>query len=151
MNSKLFIFISMALIAQTSAMAETPPDEVQKVYEYQNSQGVTEFTDTVKTNQEPVKELQIEKTTPEEEARSKAKLEQIIEKDKELDERVKLQRQLENERIKTQQKSTKPKDNNSADDSDHNEYWRRVPYGVRPPHKPVRPKPLPKPRPRPLR
>jgi len=145
MNPKLFIFIFMALIAQTCAIAETQAENVQKVYEYQNTQGVTEFTDTVKANKEPVKELQIEKTTPEEEARSKAKLEQIIEKDKELDERVKLQRQLENERVKAQQKSTKQKDKQHSDDSDRDEYWRRVPYGVRPPHRPVRPKPIPRP------
>lgn len=146
MTFKLFIFIPLTLIGQLFSMQILQAEDVQKVYEYQNSQGVTEFTDTVKSNKEPVKELEIQKMTEEEKAQGKAKLEDIMEKDKALDKRVEAQRQLENERVRTQQKSTKPKENRS-DNTESDVYLRRAPYGVRPPHKPIKPKPRPRPMP----
>jgi len=139
-------FIFLTLAAQTSWA-------VQDVYEYQNAQGVTEFTDQVKADKEPVKQMQIKKMTAEEEAQSEAKLEQIIEKDKALDERVKLQRQLENERnlrLQREQESRQlQKDQQSEQSSDSNgnnnyrdDLWIRRPI-VRPPNRPVKARPGP--------
>ena len=147
MNFNLFLLISLTLVGQLYAMSEVQAEDVQQVYEYKNSQGVTEFTDAIKSDKEPVKELQIKKMTEEEKVQGKAKLEEIMEKDKALDARVEAQRQAENERVKTESKSTKQKQNKSDTDSNSDVYLRRVPYGVRPPHKPVRPRPRPTPRP----
>ncbi len=71
---------------------------VQDVFEYKNKEGVTEFTDELKENKTPESHVQIKKMTPEQEDESKQKLEQIMEKDKELDKRLAREKQLENER-----------------------------------------------------
>lgn len=130
-------------------------EAAQDVYQYQNTEGVTEFTDAVKANQEPEKHFQIKKITPEEEAQSKQKLEQIREKDKALDKRLAGERQLENERrLRYQeQQAAQRKERNSEDDNksyvrghyDDDKsyvrgYYRRPGLPVNP-GKPIRPKP----------
>lgn len=71
---------------------------VQDVYEYTNKKGVTEFTDEIKADKTPEKHIQIKKMTADEKAQSQQKLEQIMDKDKELDKRLARERKLENER-----------------------------------------------------
>lgn len=124
-----------------------PIEAVQNVYQYQNSEGVTEFTDAVKANQEPEKQFQIKKMTAEEEAQSQQKLEQIMEKDKALDKRLTRERRLENERrLRYQeQQAAQRKERNSEDDSDDNNfygggYYRRPGLPLNP-GRPMRPKP----------
>ena len=123
---------------------------VQNVYEYQNSEGVTEFTDEVKADKVPEKQFQIKKMTPEEEAQSKQKLKQIMEKDKELDKRLARERQLENERkLRTQeQRAQEKKSQQQQPDEDYDRYSRRR-YGV--PTYPRRPISKPQPTPLPIR
>ena len=123
---------------------------VQNVYEYQNSEGVTEFTDEVKADKVPEKQFQIKKMTPEEEALSKQKLEQVREKDKELDKRLARERQLENERkLRSQEQRAQEKQSQQQQpDADYDRYERRR-YGV--PTYPRRPNLKPKPTPLPIR
>jgi len=134
----------------------------QDVYEYKSNEGVTEFTDQVKPDVKPVNQMQIKKMTPEEEAESKAKLDSIREKDKELDQRVKLQQQLENERRIRQQKeqelerlkNTQSDDSKNSNSNNNDNIWYNPPgYRPRPPihrppnrpGKPLRPRPTPLP------
>lgn len=152
MNGYVLLIFVVILFSYTGAVAESPTDNTQKIYKYQDDQGIPEFTDTIKTDKEPVKKLQIEKMSEEEKARSEAKLEQIREKDQQLDERVRLQRQREYERNKKTQRSDNTPE---ADEQDYSDsyYWRhrrRFPGKIERPDRPLkpRPKPLPiKPRP----
>ena len=121
-------------------MTQLPAEEVQKVYEYQNSQGVTEFTDTIKADKEPVQQLKIEKRSAAEEAQSQEKLQQIREKDRELDKKINSRRQMEYKRS-TRQRSEQQTQKSDDDDVDIY-YRRRLPY-ARPPHRPIKPKPRP--------
>ena len=133
-------YFTMAVSMQAAA--------VQNVYEYQNSEGVTEFTDEVKADKVPEKQFQIKKMTPEEEAQGKQKLEQIMEKDKELDKRLARERQLENERkLRSQEQRAQEKQSQKQQqDLDYDRYSRRR-YGV--PTYPRRPNLKPKPTPLP--
>ena len=122
-------------------------EAVQNIYQYQNSEGVTEFTDEVKVNQKPEEQFQIKKMTPEEEAISKQKLEQIRENNKALDKRLARERQLENERKRQyqEQQAAQRKEANLEDDSDDNNfygggYYRRPGLPLNP-GRPIRPKP----------
>lgn len=153
-NLKLFIIL---LVLQTSDLLA---DNTQQVYEYKNKDGVTEFTDQLKQDKEIVSESKIKKMTPEQEAESKAQLEAIVEKDKELDKqralrnqlekerRLRLQKEKELEQLKKEQAEESEKDKNSGDI-----YWRTRPKRYPPvrPEQPIHrpPKPRP-PRPQPL-
>lgn len=140
-NFRILLFI---LSWQFLIAAQLQAEEVQKVYEYQNSQGVTEFTDTIKADKEPVKQLQIEKRSAAEEAQSQEKLEQIREKDRELDKQIDSRRQKEYKRS-TRQRSEQQTQKSDDDDVDIY-YRRRVPL-ARPPHRPINPPARPRPRP----
>lgn len=150
---KLYFFtcILLSVFCQAIANEQVSSETVQNVYEYQNAQGVTEFTDTIKTDKAVVNQLQIKKQTPEEEAQSKAKLEQLMEKDKELDKRLNLQRQLENERHlrhQNERELEKLKKEQSADSKDNNSNRDAIwigPPRIRPPNRPVKPRPKPLP------
>ncbi|MDX2504491.1 MAG: hypothetical protein QNL62_08450 [Gammaproteobacteria bacterium] len=152
MKLYFFTYILLAVFSQAFAIEDLPAQEVQNIYEYQNSQGVTEFTDTIKTDKAVVNQLQIKKKTPEEEAQSKAKLEQLMEKDKELDKRLSLERQLEDERHLRRQndreleKMKKEQSANSKDNNSNNgdTLWIGPPR-IRPPNRPVKPRPRPLP------
>lgn len=128
----LITFLIIMLISIQSGMA------AQDVYEYINKQGVTEFTDELKSSKTPESHIQIEEMTLEEEALSKQKLDKIMEKDAELDKRLARERQIENKRRQEfeQQQALKNRqepqveDNGGDNDSLRNDWY----YG-----RPVRP------------
>ena len=136
LKNTLAVFLTLAFI-QAQA--------VQDVYEYKNKEGVTEFTDEVKVNKVPEKHTQIKKMTPEEEAKGQQKLDQIMEKDKALDERLAKERQLENKRRAEAQKQAQEAKKNEGQDDDNGRrrYRDNVygPYPIRPgiPNNPNRP------------
>ncbi|MCP3848818.1 MAG: hypothetical protein GY694_01080 [Gammaproteobacteria bacterium] len=139
---KNYWFLSLAITASTQVYA------VQDVYEYKNSEGVTEFTDALKDDKTPEKHIQIDKMTPEQEAKSQKKLDRIMEKDKLLDERLAKERKLENEQRlaeqrKIQEANEKKQQENESNDGSNRYYDRGYYPGV--PGRPVRP--IVKPRP----
>ncbi|WP_198265771.1 hypothetical protein [sulfur-oxidizing endosymbiont of Gigantopelta aegis] len=117
----------------------------QNVYEYKNSEGVTEFTDQVKADKKPEKQFQIKKMTEAEEQKSKQKLDEIREKDAALDKRLARDIQLENERRRLEQEARalrqQEQRQNEQNDQNHHDlhdgYW----YGSRPiyPNRPIKP------------
>jgi hypothetical protein len=149
---KLFL-ISGLLIYSTYSFAES----VQEVYKYKNKDGVIEYTDHVKSDKKLIGHKEIQKMTPEQEAASKAKLDEIMEKDKALDEKLALERKLERERqLRLQQQSELEAMKNQEAASQKKYYDRNGgDVIVRPPRpfpaKPSKPKPeqpIARPRPR---
>ena len=120
-------------------------EETDIIYMYKNDNGVPEFTDTVKPNRAPDAERKLKNMTPEQEAESKAKLDQIIEDDKALDARIaeqeKQDAEREAQRQSEKQEQPKQEENVTEDESDY--YNRDVvndrPH--RPINRPIRPKP----------
>ncbi len=116
---------------------------------------MVEFTDKVKNDIKPVKHFQFEKETPQERAQREHKLEQIRKKNSEIDKRIKLQEQLDNERKKLklkEQEIEKLKQQSKGKSSDENNAryyrggrWYRPITKPRP--KPVQPIEKPQPRP----
>lgn len=131
-NCPMKLLLSVAL-ALTSMAAFS----VQDVYEYQNKEGVTEFTDQPKADTAPEKHIQIEKRTPEQEAQSKEKLNEIMDKDKELDKKLARDRQLENERLRRETKARQDNSQQQPDETDSSS--RRYRRGALYPPKPVHP------------
>jgi len=132
---------------------------VQDVYEYENKQGVTEFTDRIKPDQNPASHIQIEKRTAEQEAQGQAKLDAIVKKDQEFDKQIAEQKQIEIEnRQRRQELNNQRAEQQAADNKDdyddnrygyYDRYYRPIPG--RPIHrpKPVHPIEKPKPDPKP--
>lgn len=153
MMNKYYLKLAALLMIVTNVM---PVHAVQDVYEYKNSEGVTEFTDEVKTDKTLKGHTQIQKMTAEKEAQSKQKLEGIMEKDKELDMRQAEQRKRENElRLQTQRQNQQQQsqgNNNQRSDSDDSSGSNYYDNGYYYPNRrPVaRPKPNPRPNPRPI-
>ncbi|MCU7836466.1 MAG: hypothetical protein KZQ83_14605 [gamma proteobacterium symbiont of Taylorina sp.] len=100
-NNQLLKLIVLSL----ASLSSMPVFSVQDVYEYQNKEGVTEFTDKMKANKKPEKHIQIQKMTPEQEIQSKEKLDEIMAKDEKLDKRLAKEKELEEERLEKQKKS----------------------------------------------
>lgn len=102
-----FLAMSLAVFAE------------QNVYQYQNDSGVTEFTDQQKGDVQAVQQISIPKRTAEQEAQSKAKLESIIAKDKELDKAREARKQQEYDRrmqqLEAAKKRAKTKDDKEKD------------------------------------
>ena len=119
---------------------------VQDVYEYQNKEGVTEFTDQVQENEKLEKHIQIPKRTSEQEDQSKEKLNNIMAKDKELDKKLANDRKLENERLRLDAQARADKKQSELE-SDNDDRRRRDSFGhwyyppVKPVHPIVRPRP----------
>lgn len=140
-NKQFFKLTVLSLTILTSM----PTFAVQDVYEYQNKEGVTEFTDQVNDNKKLEKHIQIPKTTPEQEAQGKEKLDGIMAKDKELDKRLAKERKLENDRLKREaqaradKKQSEPESDNYSRRRNSNGDWYYPP--VRPVHPIERPKP----------
>ncbi|MFK5984031.1 MAG: hypothetical protein QM479_01215 [Pseudomonadota bacterium] len=123
---------------------------VQDVYQYQDKQGLVEFTDKVKNNQKPVKQFQFNKETVAEKAQREEKLELLRQQNKEIDKRVKLQQQLDNQRLinlQKQQEIEKLKqqslDRQNTEQYNQGRYYRGgrwyYPPIIKPPHYPVKP------------
>ena len=124
---------------------------VQDVYEYKNKQGVTEFTDELKTDKVPEQHIQIEKRTAEEEALSQQKLDKIRQRDDQLDKKLAQERAIENEHrrklaeqqaLNKEQKAESEENDNDDGYYDNGYYDRpgRLPIGS-----PIKPKPPGKP------
>jgi predicted GIY-YIG superfamily endonuclease len=54
---------SIKMILGSVLIITTQVDAVQQVYEYENKEGVVEFTDTIKENKPVIREIQIKKLT----------------------------------------------------------------------------------------
>ncbi|MCU7939325.1 MAG: hypothetical protein KZQ64_15075 [gamma proteobacterium symbiont of Bathyaustriella thionipta] len=119
-----------------AVLCSMPVFPVQDVYQYQNKEGVTEFTDHVKGNKTPQRQFQIQKRTAEQEAQSQQKLNEIIEKDRQLDKKIARDRALENERLRRQQKAKEDDSKEPSSDSDSGGRWRN---GIYYPPRPVHP------------
>lgn len=93
MNKHFITLMTLSFIClfSLSLLAE------QTVYQYKNSDGVVEFTDEIKADKQPEKKIQIKKMTPEEEALSQKKLQEIRKKDAALNKRLAREIELENE------------------------------------------------------
>ena len=124
-------------------------EDKETIYEYKNSDGKVEFTDTPKKNQQPVDELQYKKMTEQEKADGKEKLDQIIEDDQALDARLAKEREQElaaqNQRATERSLRDTSNDNEGEVESQNDNYY---PNGRidRPINRPV--KPIVRPRPR---
>ena len=115
-KNKLLLNFTALSFAVLSTM---PCFSVQDVYEYKNKDGVTEFTDQIEADKKLEKHIQIQKRTPEQEAQSKAKLDEIIKKDNELDKKIAKERQLENDRLRrSQEQARQEKIRQQTEDSD---------------------------------
>jgi len=132
--------VSFAVFNSMSAFS------VQDVYEYQNKEGVTEFTDQVKDNKKLEKHIQIPKRTSEQEAQSKEKLDGIMAKDKELDKKLANDQKLENERLRldAQARAEKKQSESESDNNDDNRRNRNAGWYY-PPVRPVHPIERPRP------
>jgi len=132
--------VSFAVFNSMSAFS------VQDVYEYQNKEGVTEFTDQVQENKKLEKHIQIPKRTSEQEAQSKEKLDGIMAKDKELDKKLANDQKLENERLRLDaQARTKKKQSESESDNNDDNRRNRNAGWYYPPVRPVHPIERPRP------
>lgn len=151
-KNKFLLNLTAFLFAVFSTM---PSFSVQDVYEYKDTEGVTEFTDQQETGKKLEKHIQIEKRTPEQEVQSKEQLDDIMKKDKQLDKKLARERKLENEQLRRQQEQAKQEQKRQyAEDADHNIrfyndgwYYRR---GLKPPIRDPKPGNLPVNRPRPM-
>ena len=94
MNRHFITLLTLSLsgLFATSLLAE------QTVYQYKNSDGVVEFTDAVKADKKPEKQIKIKKMTAEEEAQSQERLEEIRKKDAQLNKRLAREIEMEEER-----------------------------------------------------
>ena len=102
MNNKKWYFIFTVLtffILSSSSVLS-----VQDIYEYENKDGVTEFTDKVNKNKNLQKHIQIKPTTEAQKARGEAQLNKIMENDKQLD------KELAEEKLLEEEKSQQRKD-----------------------------------------
>jgi hypothetical protein len=128
---------------------------VQDVYQYENKEGLKEFTDRVKPDQAPKKHIQIENTSAKQEAEGKARLDEIIKSNAEYDKKIAEQKRQENERLRYQreinsQNSMAPTSESDKDDNRYGYYGRY--YRPRPERPIHRPKPVPPiERPKPVR
>jgi membrane-associated HD superfamily phosphohydrolase len=123
-----FIFVSSSVFAE------------QAVYQYQNESGVTEFTDQQKGDVQAVQEIKIPKRTAEQEAQSKAKLESIIAKDKELDKAREARKQQEHDR-RIQQLEAAKKRSETKDDKEKDYYKTQFNPDIRDKNQGVYPRP----------
>jgi len=84
-------------------------DEADKVYEYKNNNGVTEFTDQVKPDEQAVKEIKVQPMSEEQKHEATEKLNKIekdsaiLDKQLEADRRIELQEQEAANRAKQEQ------------------------------------------------
>lgn len=150
-KNKFLLNLTVFSFAVFSTM---PAFSVQDVYEYKDKEGVTEFTDQQETGKKLEKHIQIEKRTPEQEAQSKEKLDEIMKKDKQLDKKIAKDRKLENERLRRQEQARQEQSKQQPSNSDYNDrnyddgwYYRR---GLRPPLREPKPGHLPVNRPKPM-
>lgn len=155
MNNKLLQLTVFTLMTGISISAYS----VQDVYEYEDKSGTIEFTDRVKTNIKPERHIQIEKRTPQQEAKSQAILNDIIKKDQEFDRYMAEQRRLESEYRQRQREINTQRSiqYDEYEDYDNNRYgyygrsyryrpWRPIVH-PRPVHPIEKPKPVHKPKP----
>ncbi len=137
----LFCFFLQAAFAQ----------EIQDIYKYKNKDGSVEFTDQVKPDASPKKHLQIKRSSEEENALREKKLELIRAKDKELDQRLAIERKkkqqqelaLKKQKEKNRAEQLRQQQAEQQQDQYYygNPYW-QVPYPPLrplPPHHPGRP------------
>jgi len=119
-------------------------EETDTIYKYENSDGVTEFTDTVKPDHEPDDQIQFDKMTDKEKAQSQATLDQIIKQDRALDMQVEAEKALEDAQKTLNQKErelkkelaelkeqlkNKMEENESNSSSYNNNYGQGIPAG----------------------
>ena len=130
-----------------AVLCSMPTFSVQDVYEYQNKEGVTEFTDQVKDNKQLEKHIQIPKRTAEQEAQSQEKLNTIMEKDKDLNKKLANERKLENERLRRDAQARADKKQAESESEYDNSSRRRNSNGdwYYPPVRPVHPIERPRP------
>jgi len=119
----------------------------ETIYEYKNSDGNVEFTDTPKKGEQAIDELQYKKMTEQEKADGKEKLDQIIEDDQALDARLAKEReqdQVEQRQRETERKLQTPANEGEVESQNDNYY----PNGriARPINRPVQPIVRPRPR-----
>ena len=99
-------------------------DETETIYKYDNSNGVPEFTDTLKPGEKPDAQREVDVMTSEQEAASKAKLDQIVADDKELDVRMSEQKKRDAERsAQRQQEQNTKQDDQEQDVTDDEGYY----------------------------
>jgi len=149
----LQILLALSLSSQAVVLYA---DDVDNIYQYKNSEGVTEFTDTVKEDKAPVNQIKIPKMTEQEKAQATKKLEQVEQENKELDQQLEAQRQLDKERNIQRQKvqAEKKKNEQQSDETQEIKYYNNGTQLGRPivrPRPPIRPRPpTVQPRPRPV-
>ena len=113
----------LLLVASLFVQIGYADEETDTIYMYKNDNGVPEFTDEVKPNQQPDAQRELQNMTPEQEAASKAKLDQIVADDKELDARVAEQNKLDSERNAQRQQAKQEKQDNQKQDVTEDESY----------------------------
>jgi len=116
-------YCSLLLVASLFVQIGYADEETDTIYMYKNDNGVPEFTDEVKPNQQPDAQRELQNMTPEQEAASKAKLDQIVADDKELDARVAEQNKLDAERNAQRQQAKQEKQDNQKQDVTEDESY----------------------------
>lgn len=147
-RSYLQILIALCLSSQTVVLYA---EDVENVYQYKNSEGVTEFTDTVKEDQQPVNEIKIPKMSEQEKVQATEKLKQVEQENNELNQRLEAQKEqdLQNKKDRAQQK----KEQQQSDEPEEIEYYNNGTIRNRPirPHPPRPEHPINRPgQPRPV-
>jgi len=137
-RSYLQILIALCLSSQTVVLYA---EDVENVYQYKNSEGVTEFTDTVKEDQQPVNEIKIPKMSEQEKVQATEKLQKIEQQNEELDKRLDAERQADREQQLQRQKA-KAEQKNNEEQSDDVEYYHDGGIRDRDRLRPVIPRPI---------
>ncbi|RKZ86940.1 MAG: hypothetical protein DRQ39_05060 [Gammaproteobacteria bacterium] len=131
------ILITFCLSCQTVVLYA---EDVENIYQYKNSEGVTEFTDTVKENQQPVNEIKIPKMSEQEKVQATEKLKQVEQENNELNQRLEAQKEqdLQNQKDRAQQK----KEQQQSDEPEEIEYYNNGYVRDRDRLRPVVPRPV---------
>jgi TolA-binding protein len=140
------ILIALSLIGQLSVLNA---EDAEHIYQYENSEGVTEFTDSVKEDEVPVNQIKIQKMTEQEKIQATEKLKQVEQENKELNQRLEAQKEqdLQNQKDRAQQK----KEQQQSDEPQEIEFYnngnawdnRQPPLRPRPPvNRPIQPRPV---------
>ena len=120
-TSYLQTIIALSLIGQISVLYA---EDVEHIYQYENSEGVTEFTDVIKEDQVPVEQIKIQKMTEQEKVQATERLNQIEQENNELNQRLEAQKEQDrqNQEDRALAREQKQKEQRQSDEPEEIEY-----------------------------
>ena len=149
LKNTLFNTIFLSLLCCYSMLVLAAQD----IYQYEDKEGVTEFTDRLKPDKTPKQHIQIENTPARQIVEGQDRLDKLIQYNEEYDNNIAEQQRLENERREKQQELNAQRSNDQINETDNNRYdYNGGYYGSRPGRPGYRPKPVnPIERPKPVK